>query len=385
MSALDDFKSLLRTFLAGGQVFLFNRGRVAFYALLRALDLKPGEEVILPNFTCVAVANAIHYAGATPVYCDIDPHTYTLTAAAVERKITPRTRVILAQNTFGLSSDLDPLLALARHYRLQVIEDCAHGLGGQYKGQPNGTVADAAFFSLQWSKPISTGLGGIAVTSVPEIAEKLAVAEKAYLAPRLFESLSLRLLVAGYDRFFSPRFFWRAQHAYRRLSQWGVVPGSSTWGEVNGVVKPRNFEKRYPAILARRGNHALQHLVQTIAHRQRVADAYDEILRQIDRVTPVQPAYAIHAFLRYPLEVRNRSGFLAEAQKRYIEVGDWFRSPLHPVEGDLRPWGYQWGCGPVGENVSRHIVNLPTHRHVSPNEIGRIGDFLMDMKKRDIV
>ena len=128
-------------------VTLFWRGRVALYAILRALGIRSGDEVIVPAFTCVAVPNAILYTGATPVYVDIDEAHYTADPAAVAAAMNERTRAVLAQNTFGLSADLDALGAAARPYGAVVIDDCTHGLGGTYKDRPNGAAADAAFYS----------------------------------------------------------------------------------------------------------------------------------------------------------------------------------------------------------------------------------------------
>jgi len=174
------------------QVSLFWRGRVAMYALLRALGVGPGDEVIVPAFTCVAVPNAVLYAGATPVYVDIDEATYTADPAAVAAAMTPRTRVVLAQNTFGLSADLDALTAAAQPYGAVVIDDCTHGLGGTYKGRPNGAAADAAFYSTQWSKPISTGLGGIAIARDADGAKRIRELEHAALEPPKLATTVLR-------------------------------------------------------------------------------------------------------------------------------------------------------------------------------------------------
>ena len=159
--------------VAPAQVTLFARGRVALYAILRAIDIRPGDEVILPAFTCVAVPNAVLYAGARPVWADIDPETLCLDPAAAAALVTPRTRAILAQNTFGLSADMDALGAVAATVGATLIDDCTHGLGGTWHGRPNGATAPLAFFSTQWSKPISTGLGGFAIARDAEAAARL--------------------------------------------------------------------------------------------------------------------------------------------------------------------------------------------------------------------
>src|SRR4051794_11309390 len=126
-------------------VALFWRGRVALYAILRSLGVGPGDEVVVPAFTCVAVPNAILYTGARPVYVDIDERTYTPDPAAVAGAVGASTRAILAQNTFGLSSDMEALRAAAPPHAV-VIDDSTHGLGGAHRGSPAGAGADAAFF-----------------------------------------------------------------------------------------------------------------------------------------------------------------------------------------------------------------------------------------------
>ena len=133
-------------------IFLFWKGRVALYAILKAMGIKEGDEIILPAFTCVVAVNPIIYLGARPVYVDVDPKTYNIDVKTLERlnvKTLKKAKAILAQNTFGLSSDLDAIFEIAKKYNLFVIEDCAHGFGGFYKGKPNGTIADVSFFSVQ--------------------------------------------------------------------------------------------------------------------------------------------------------------------------------------------------------------------------------------------
>ena len=116
----------------------------------------PGDEVILPGLTCVVVPNAILYAGFVPVYVDIDPDTFNMEPSQIEAKITNKTKVIIIQNTFGLSSNIEDVLDIAKKYQLITIDDCTHGFGGSYNGNPNGGMTDAVFYSSQWNKPFST-------------------------------------------------------------------------------------------------------------------------------------------------------------------------------------------------------------------------------------
>src|SRR5689334_23149354 len=121
--------------LSDKNIFLFWKGRVALYSILSALDVKENDELIRPAFTCVVVPNAIIYLGAKPVYVDIDPSTYNMDVSKLESKITGKTKVIIAQNTFGLSPDIDSIVSIASRHKIAVIEDCAHGFGGTYKSK----------------------------------------------------------------------------------------------------------------------------------------------------------------------------------------------------------------------------------------------------------
>ena len=177
------------------KIFLYWKGRVALYVFLKSLDLKEGDEVIVPAFTCVVVPNAIIYAGLKPVYVDISSQTYNMDISLVEKAISNRTRVILIQNTFGLSSNIEDMCLLAKKYNLYTIEDCTHGFGGFYNGKPNGSFCDAAFYSTQWNKPFSTGIGGFLVLNNKDILSSLKYFESQKIKPTIFEKYLLGLLL----------------------------------------------------------------------------------------------------------------------------------------------------------------------------------------------
>jgi perosamine synthetase len=352
-------------------VSLFWKGRVALHAILRALGVGPGDEVVLPGFTCVVVPNAILYTGARPVYADIDSHTYTLGAAGVERCFTPRTRVILAQNTFGLPPDLDPLLSLAKSRGIFVIEDCAHGLGARYRGRPAGITADAAFFSGQWSKPICTGLGGIAITRNPALAARLQELEAQAVVPGRRERSMLGALWLTWRCLVTPERYARAQALYRALSRRGILVGSSEGGELENPVEPPGFRKGFSTGQAARGVDELAALPTRLRHRSRVAAHWLAKLRARGFALSDPPPWATHGWLRVPLEVANRDALFARAAAHRLEVGDWFVSPLHPLTQNLSRWGYRAGSCPVAERVCRRIVNLPTHERIDEAYVER--------------
>ena len=361
MTSHDDLRRAMGALIGvpPDHVTLFWRGRVAMYAILRALGIGRGDEVIVPAFTCVAVPNAVLYAGATPVYVDIDEATYTADPAAVAAAMSPRTRVVLAQNTFGLSADLDALGGIARAHGAFVVDDCTHGLGGTYKGLPNGAAAHAAFYSTQWSKPISTGLGGIAVTTDPGLARELAAIERAAPAPSVRDRALLAAMLLARERIATPRTIRTGRAAYRAVSRAGLVPGSSSGGELTGVEMPESFVARLSAFQARLASRRLATLDAAVGRRRAVAEGYSAWLTAHGKTAPHEPDRALHAFLRYPIRVWEREAFVEEADRRGVLLGDWFHSPLYPIGEDLGRWGYRWGSYPVAERVSREIVNLP--------------------------
>ena len=177
------------------EVILTWKGRVSLYGILEAFDLNENDEIIIPSFTCVVVPNAILYHKLTPIYVDIEPKTFNIDVKKIESSITDRTRVILAQNTFGLSSNIDEIKKIAKNHNLSVIEDCTHGFGGSYKGEVNGTNVDAAFFSSQWNKMFSTAIGGFAVVKNPMLKEKLVDFEKKLLSPSIKDEILLKLQI----------------------------------------------------------------------------------------------------------------------------------------------------------------------------------------------
>lgn len=138
-------------------------GTVALHLALVALDLKPGDEVIVPSLTYVASVNTILQAGAKPVFIDSLAETWQLDPADARRKITPKTRAIMAVHLYGHPCDMQPLVELCREYNLYLIEDCAEAFGSYYKNQHVGTFGDVATFSFFGNKTLTTGEGGMVI------------------------------------------------------------------------------------------------------------------------------------------------------------------------------------------------------------------------------
>jgi 8-amino-3,8-dideoxy-alpha-D-manno-octulosonate transaminase len=146
-------------------------GTAALSTALAALQVGPGDEVILPAWTWYSCYNAIVLAGALPVFAEID-ESFNLDPADLESKITSQTRVIMAVHLQGNPCDMDRILAVARRHKLRVLEDCAQSVGASYKGRPVGSLGDVGIYSMQLHKTITSGEGGAVVTSDPELFER---------------------------------------------------------------------------------------------------------------------------------------------------------------------------------------------------------------------
>ena len=366
------------------QITLHWKGRVGLYGILQALGVNEGDEIILPAFTCVVVANAIIYLGATPIYCDIDAKTYNVDIEKLKAVITDKTKVIIAQNTFGLSSDLDAINDIANVHDITVIEDCTHGFGGSYKGAPNGTLAKAAFFSSQWNKAFSTGLGGMVICTDIELANKLNAFEQSLKSPSAKQTLSLRLQVFAKKYLLNKHSYWNVLKLYRFLSSKNIVTGSSAGEELTSPKMPEDFCKGFSDSQAGEGLTQLELLDKNLSHRKVIAQSYHKILRGLDITPPHEPDYCEHTFVKYPLLVRDRQAFMKKAEQVKIPLGDWFVSPIHPIEKEHHLWGYNYGHYPVAESISHHIVNLPTDSAVKVSDMPRIEKFLKD-NKQDLI
>jgi dTDP-4-amino-4,6-dideoxygalactose transaminase len=147
-------------------------GTSSLHSALFAAGVRPGDEVIVQSYTWIATAGCILAAGAIPIFADIDPRTYTLDPADVERRITPRTKAILAVHLWGHPADMDALCDIAARHGLVVIEDAAHAHGGLYKGRKTSTIGDIGCFSFQNTKAVPAGEGGMMVTSRREYFER---------------------------------------------------------------------------------------------------------------------------------------------------------------------------------------------------------------------
>ncbi|MEX0804351.1 MAG: DegT/DnrJ/EryC1/StrS family aminotransferase [Candidatus Binatia bacterium] len=376
---MQPYESCFSTvFGADYDAFSFWKGRAALYAILQSMELSDGDEVILPGYTCVVVANAIRYAGAKPVYADIEQGGFNLNPASVRERITAKTRALIVQHTYGIPADIRSLQAIAEEHRLKVIEDCAHVLpGSKYQGEFLGSFGTASFFSSQWSKPYTTGLGGMAITRDKELAEQLTMTHARFAEPPLRQKAQLQIQYALYQRLFKPKLYWYGQKSFHALSRLGIFVGSSNTNELTGE-KPADVAWKMGAFQRRVGLARIDDLKPNASHRQNLSRYYSGLLsRDGWPVYDHRDAGAI-TLLRYPLQVENKANLLEQSSRAGIELGSWFETPLHPVAlSDHHLMDYRLGLCPVAESTAAQVINLPLHERVTESDADKIAHFVL--------
>ena len=355
------FEKAFAEWLSVKSAFAFWKGRVAMYAILRTLGIAEGDEVILPGYTCVMDVNPVKYLGAKPVFVDIEPITYNINVNLLEEKITPKTKVIVAQHTYGYPCEMDALMEIAGRHGIPVIEDCCLALGSTYKGRLCGTFGVASYWSFQWNKPFTTGIGGMVTTNDDELADKIdSLCEEHLQRPSVKSSFLLSVQRMIYRAFIYPKTTAFATSLFRWLTKKGMVIGSSSTCEMTPIM-PEDFFVGMSPGQARSGLWQMRRINKNIDHRRWAKRFYDELFREAGWLVPEIPEYMDPVVVRYPVRVTDKKRAVTEAPGRLIELGTWFECPLHPIETPLLLYGYEKGMCPIAEKACREVINLPTH------------------------
>lgn len=367
----------------------FWKGRVALHAVLRVLGIGEGHSVLVPGFTGFSVPSAVKFAGATPIYVDIEPECFNLSLSTIEaayRRQQPATvRAVVVQHTFGIPADIEPIVVWARERGIVVIEDCAHVWGSRYRDSRGkwhevGSIGDAAFYSSQWTKPVSTGIGGWVKTHDPRLDAALAdFRQHECVHPSIGEVLLLAGQLWLRSMTASSRLYWVALTLYRNLYSRGlVVVGSSSPEELKGI-RPGGYTKR----MSRLQEWLLKkRLAQTALQRRRreLKDFYDAELKAAGLPVLRVPDYADPVLMRYPFRVRDKARALAQARRHWIELGDWYKNPVQAsADSEVELFGYRWGTCPEGERASKQVVNLPMHAKVTEKVARRVVKLLTEV------
>ena len=307
-----------------------SNGTAALHAACYAAGIGPGDEVITTPITFAASANCVLYCGGKPVFADIDPKTYNINPADIERKITPKTKAIIAVHMAGQPCDMDAIHEIAKKYHLIVIEDGAHALGAEYKGQKIGGLSDMTTFSFHPVKPITAGEGGMIMTNDENLYQRLM----------LFRTHGItrdEKLLTHND---GPWFYQQLELGYNyRITDIQCALGCSQMKKIDGFI----------------------------SRRREIATRYDEAFTSVKSiVTPYQSKDANSGWHLYIIQVQNRKEVFEYLRSKGIGVN------LHYIPVYYHPYyrehGYKDTRCTVAEEIYEHIISLPIYPLLTEEE-----------------
>lgn len=352
-------------------------GRMAFYYILKAMNLPEGGEIVMPALTFWVVPEIARVAGLTPVFVDVDPVTFNMTPEAFERAIGPRTAAVVPTHLWGLPCDMDEITQIARRHHIRVIEDCAHAFGATYRGRPAGTLGDAAFFSFQMIKPLNTYGGGMAVTSDPQLSARIA--ELAASEPPPDRSIVKNRLWHGRVQRIATRpriFTWTlfpAVYACARMN-WNL--DMYFWEAIRKLDPlPDDYHQRYSNVQAAIGLESLRHVddwaERTAAHAARMTAE----LRGVPGVrVPHVPPDRTHAFYQYCAYVPSRDAVVGRCLNRGVDL-----ETLHvDVCPDLDLFKEMAHSVPLGARRASETVQIPVYESLTDAEVTRVGQVVAE-------
>jgi len=335
--------------------FAFMGGRVALSACIYALELQPGDEAILPGYTCVVVPNAFHFAGIKTFYNDIELDTYGLDASLIEEKITSKTRAILLPHHYGLvCRDYQKIIELAHKYGIYVIEDCCHSTGALFKNRKVGNLGDVAFYSTEQSKIMTTIQGGMAVTNNDYLAERLKNFYNAAEYPdHALIDKQLHNVMINYYSYKDSQRWWKADLYWLWYKNKIII---STTKEEEQGIKPEHYGRKMPAPIAAIGLNQLKKVDKYNEMRRQTAKRWDSWCEMNSYRKPVVVSESTPVYLRYPILVdpqKKRDTSWAQKELKVSPLGVWFVSNIHPAN-----WHVE-GC-PNADKAVRQCVNFPS-------------------------
>ena len=308
-----------------------NNGTTALHLALVAMDLKPGDEVIIPTVTYIATANAVRYCGATPVLADVCPDTMNIDPAGIECRITPRTKGIIPVHLYGQPADMTRINEIADRHHLWVVEDAAEAHGAEVLGRKVGVLSICATFSFFGNKIVTTGEGGMITTDDDALAAKL----------RLF----------------------RGQ---------GMDPTRRYWFPVVG------YNYRMTNIQAAIGLAQMETIDKALGDRNTLAAWYDEALKplQDQLVLPTQHTWAKQVYWMYNIFLRDGDEHKRDAVMRQLdEAGIETRPVFYPMH--VLPPYKEDTAYPVADEWAQRGINLPTHQGLTHADVTRIAASLL--------
>lgn len=318
---VKEFEQNFKSYNNSQYAIATSSGTTALHVMLKALGIGVGDKVLTTPFSFIATANAILYTGATPVFVDIDPVTYNLSPTELESAVKnhPEARAVLVVHLFGLPADMSEILEVAKKHNLIVLEDCAQAHGATYREQKVGTFGKAAAFSFYPTKNMTSGEGGMVITSDPILAEKIRVLVNQGQHQRYYHE------VIGYN--------------YRMTNIHAAV----------GLEQLKKLEINNE----KRNNHAKY---------------YDQFILNPLIKKPTVPPDRRSVYHQYTLQVTNRQDFTTYLTSKGIGYGIHYPIIIPAQESYLNK-PYSTGTWPVAENLANNCVSIPVHPFLTTQEL----------------
>lgn len=343
------------------QVFLFSAGRMSVYAMLKSLKLDPQDEVIVTGYTCVVLTNAVKFSGQPMKYVDIRPDDFNANTDLLRALISENTKVLILPHNFGIPyQDIGKLKEEYPH--LVIIEDVAHSFGSKdNNGSLCGTLGDASFFSLEYSKPITAGMGGVMIVNnqklLPSFQSDFDRIQTAETSGALRILLTLYAMVLSRSK--NTSFFHINSMRFLRRSKLGYATSKE---EVEGI-KPDNYPTRIHPFLTCVLVRQLRDITTINGKKREIIIQYCKLFSKFKSVRFVEIENAI--LIRYPILFSHEvsldqiNALRKEAISLGFRFGEWFNDVVHP-KGSFR-YMYSEGSCQVGEWVAERIINLPVN------------------------
>jgi len=363
---IQKYERIISQTIKSKNIYTFASGRMGFYTILKAIDIQKDDEIIIPSFTCIVVPNAIFYSGAKPIYCDIKDDDFNIDVSKIEQFITPKTKVLYAQHTFGQMCDIKGIKQIAEKYNLLVVEDTALALGAKLENKYAGTIGDFGYFSTDRSKVINTGLGGIVsvnneayLTSFVEIYKKVPYLEKK-MTKKIGKTFILNIITLN------PYFYWIGKFFNAVLSKLKLM----TYFLDEPFIKKEEISSypypvKFSALLASIGISQFNLLDSNLKNRRQIANYYNDIF---NIYTKEYMQDNKNIFLRYSFLIKNRD-YWEERFSSKIDLAIWFKSVTSGRNDNFEEIHYKVGSNKVSEYVCNHIFNLPTHNQIKPEKL----------------
>ncbi len=329
---VEGFEKELCAYTGYKHAIVVSSGTAALHVVASALSLKQGDEVVVPDFTFIATANAARYVGAQPVFADVDEKHFTLDPDAFRKAVTLKTKAVIPVSLYGQAYDVDAIREIARENNVAIISDNAQSIGAKWKGSQD-FKDDAMIFSFYPTKNMTTGEGGAIVTDSDDLATNC----------RLWRNIGQR---KPYD------------------------------------YACAGFNYRMPALNAAVGSAQLKKLPQFTDARRKNANMLNDLLSGVKQVEPpVEHPDAFHVYNQYTIKAENRDGLQAFLKEKQVGANVYYPQPLHSLSTFNALASNTLASCPITEKICQRVLSLPVHPAVTEAQLHEVADAVKSFYK----